>query len=149
MKNFWLGALGILFAINASAAVNGLAVKESKYGVNQTVERLEKALQAKGMTIFAHIDHRAEAEKVGMKMRPTQLIIFGNPKGGTLLMDAAPTVAIDLPMKAIVWQGPKGHVWLAYNTMAYLKTRHHIKGMGKLIGKLDGMLNAVTNQVVN
>ncbi|MDA8093852.1 MAG: DUF302 domain-containing protein [Betaproteobacteria bacterium] len=149
MKKFWLGAFGVLFAINASAAVNGLAVKESKYGVNRTMERLEKALQAKGMTLFALINHSAEAEKVGMKMRPTQLLIFGNPKGGTRLMNAAPTVAIDLPMKAIVWQGPKGHVWLAYNTMEYLKTRHDIKGMGQLIGKLDGMLDTVTNQVVN
>src|SRR6266851_6105887 len=105
---------------------NGMAHVSSPYSVPETLKRLESVLQAKGLTIFARIDHSGEAEKVGMKMRPTQLLIFGSPKAGTPLMIASPTLAIDLPLKALVWEDTDGNVWLSYNSPDYLKRRHEI-----------------------
>jgi uncharacterized protein (DUF302 family) len=95
---------------------NGMAHVSSPYSVPETLQRLESVLQAKGLTIFARIDHSGEAEKVGMKMRPTQLLIFGSPKAGTPLMIASPTLAIDLPLRALVWEDADGNVWQSYNT---------------------------------
>jgi uncharacterized protein (DUF302 family) len=94
----------LILGINAWAGPEGFVSKASRYSVPETVDRLVTVLQSKGMTVFARIDHAAEAAKVGLKMRPTQLLIFGNPKGGTPLMAAAPTVGIDLPFKALVWE---------------------------------------------
>ena len=105
---------------------NGLAHLASPYSVPETLERLKAVLAAKGVMVFARVDHSGEAEKAGMKMNPTQLLIFGNPKAGTPLMVAAPTLAIDLPLKALAWQDGNGKVWLSYNTPEYLKQRHDI-----------------------
>jgi uncharacterized protein (DUF302 family) len=102
---------------------DGIISKPSKSSVPETLDRLEAILRAKGITVFARIDHSGEAEKVGMKMPPTQVLIFGNPKGGTPLMLAAPTSAIDLPLKALAWQDSDGSVWLSYNDPEYLKRR--------------------------
>jgi uncharacterized protein (DUF302 family) len=102
---------------------DGIISKQSKYSVPQTLDRLETLLQGKGIQIFARIDHSGEAEKAGLKMPPTQLLIFGNPKGGTPVMLAAPTAAIDLPFKALAWQDGEGKVWLSYNEVAYLARR--------------------------
>jgi uncharacterized protein (DUF302 family)/uncharacterized membrane protein YidH (DUF202 family) len=102
----------------------GIVDKPSNHSVDQTVERLEGILQSKGITLFALIDHSGEAEKVGMKMLPTKLLIFGNPKGGTPLMLATPSVAIDLPLKILVWEDKQGKVWVSYNSSAYLQERH-------------------------
>ena len=96
----------------------------SPYSVPDTLNRLESILRERGVTIFDRIDHSGEAQKVGLQMRPTQLLIFGNPKGGTALMFAAPTIAIDLPLKALAWQDPQGKVWLSYNAPEYLQARH-------------------------
>jgi uncharacterized protein (DUF302 family) len=104
--------------------IRGMIDKLSNHSVDQTVERLQNILQAKGVTLFALIDHSAEAEKVGMKMPPTKLLIFGNPKAGTPLMLAAPSIAIDLPLKILVWEDGAGKVWLSYNSPEYLKQRH-------------------------
>src|SRR5579872_2778415 len=93
----------------------GIVTKPSKHSVEQTVARLKDILHSKGITLFALIDHSGEAEKVGMKMLPTKLLIFGSPKGGTPLMLAAPSVAIDLPLKILVWEDSQGKVWLSYN----------------------------------
>ncbi|MFZ0758437.1 MAG: DUF302 domain-containing protein, partial [Candidatus Sulfotelmatobacter sp.] len=90
------------------------------------VKRLESVLAERGVREFALIDHSGEAEKAGMKMRPTKLVIFGNPKGGTPLMVAAPTLAIDLPLKALVWEDQNGKVWIAYNSPEYLQQRHGV-----------------------
>jgi uncharacterized protein (DUF302 family) len=98
--------------------------KLSNHSVSDTVERLRSILQAKGVTLFALIDHSGEAEKVGMKMRPTKLLIFGSPKAGTPLMLAAPRSAIDLPLKILVWEDAQGKVWVSYNSPDYLKDRH-------------------------
>lgn len=102
---------------------DGIINKPSKLSVPETLDRLEAILRAKGITVFARIDHSGEAEKVGLKMPPTQVLIFGNPKGGTPLMLAAPTAAIDLPVKALAWQDSDGRVWLSYNNPQYLTRR--------------------------
>jgi len=105
---------------------NGMVHLRSPYAVPETLRRLESLLQAKGVNIFARVDHSGEAEKAGLKMRPTQLLIFGSPKAGTPLMVASPTLAIDLPLKALAWEDTDGAVWLSYNTPEYLKQRHNI-----------------------
>ncbi len=105
---------------------NGMVHLASPRSVPETLERVESILKARGVTVFARVDHSGEAEKVGLKMNPTQLLIFGSPKGGTPVMVAAPTVAIDLPLKALVWQDANGKVWLSYNSAEYLKSRHNI-----------------------
>jgi uncharacterized protein (DUF302 family) len=96
----------------------------SRHAVDETVDKLKAILQSKGVTLFALIDHSGEAEKVGMKMPPTKLLIFGNPKGGTPLMLASPSVAIDLPLKVLVAEDSQGKAWISYNSPEYLKERH-------------------------
>ncbi len=103
---------------------NGLIHLPSQHPIDDTVQRLQTFLSEKNIRLFAIIDHSGEAEKVGLQMRPTRLLIFGNPKGGTPLMKASPTVAIDLPLKALVWEDGDGKVWLTYNDPAYLQRRH-------------------------
>jgi uncharacterized protein (DUF302 family) len=105
---------------------NGLVQLESKYSVDETLRRLQGLLQEKNIKVFALIDHSGEAAKVGLAMHPTKLLIFGNPKGGTPLMQAAPSAAIDLPLKALVWEDMDGRVWLTYNNPSYLQQRHNI-----------------------
>jgi uncharacterized protein (DUF302 family) len=94
----------------------GIIDTRSNHSVDETVEKLKGILQAKGVTLFALVDHSGEAEKVGMKMRPTKLLIFGSPKAGTPLMLAAPSIAIDLPLKVLVWEDGLGQVWISHNT---------------------------------
>jgi uncharacterized protein (DUF302 family) len=123
-----------LFA-SAAAAETNLVTKASRYSVIETIDRIETAVVGKGMHIFARIDHSGEAKKVGLEMKPTMLLIFGNPKGGTPLMVARPTAAIDLPLKALAWEDADGKVWLTYNTADLLHERH---GVPKdLAAKLD------------
>jgi uncharacterized protein (DUF302 family) len=102
----------------------GIISKASKYSVPETLDRVDALLRSKGIKIFVRVDHSGEAEKAGLKMPPTQLLIFGNPKGGTPVMLAAPTAAIDLPLKALAWQDSDGKVWLSYNDPEYLKRRY-------------------------
>jgi uncharacterized protein (DUF302 family)/uncharacterized membrane protein YidH (DUF202 family) len=103
---------------------SGIVSIPSNHSVDQTVEKLEELLRAKGVMLFALIDHSGEAERVGMPMRPTKLLIFGNPKAGTPLMIAAPGIAIDLPLKILVWEDDQGKVWVSYNSPEYLAERH-------------------------
>jgi uncharacterized protein (DUF302 family) len=122
---------------------SGMVDVPSRYSVPETLVRLETILKEKGLTIFARVDHSGEAKKVGLEMQPTQLVIFGSPKGGTPLMVAAPSLAIDLPLKALAWQDEHGEVWLSYNAPEYLQQRHgipadllkNIAGVGALIQK--------------
>jgi uncharacterized protein (DUF302 family) len=107
-------------------ADNGMVHLSSPRTVMETLTRLETIVQSKGLTILARIDHSGDAAKAGLQMQPTQLLIFGNAKSGTPLMIASPTVAIDLPLKALVWQDDAGKVWLSYNSPDYLKDRHGI-----------------------
>ena len=112
----------------STATANGIVSKVSIHSFEQTVERIKTILQSKGATLFAVVDHSAEAEKVGMKMPPTKLLIFGSPKAGTPLMLAAPSVAIDLPLKILVSQDGQGKVWISYNSPDYLQMRHAFPG---------------------
>ena len=102
----------------------GIVTKPSNYSVDETVDRIKNILTSKAVTLFAVIDHSGEAEKVGMKMPPTKVVIFGSPKGGTPLMLAAPSVAIDLPLKILIAEDTQGKVWLSYNSPEYLRQRH-------------------------
>ncbi|HMH15110.1 MAG TPA: DUF302 domain-containing protein [Edaphobacter sp.] len=106
--------------------VNSIITHSSPYSVSDTLDRLESILRGKNITIFTRVDHSGEAEKAGLQMPPTQLLIFGSPKGGTPIMLAAPLSAIDLPLKALAWQDTKGKVWLSYNDPQFLKTRHSV-----------------------
>jgi uncharacterized protein (DUF302 family) len=143
----FLLALAILVP-GAAIAESGLVTKASKYSTADTVSRLEAVLKSSGMTVFARIDHRAEAEKVGLAMGPAHVIIFGNPKGGTPLMAAAPTVAIDLPLKALVWEDTGGRVWLSYNAASYLRSRHGMSGKDEAIAALDRALDTMINKAL-
>jgi uncharacterized protein (DUF302 family) len=109
-----------------SSRNNGIIDIPSNHSVDETVEKLKAILQAKGVTLFALIDHSGEAQKVAMKMRPTKLLIFGNPNAGTPVMLAAPRSAIDLPLKILIWEDAQGKVWLTYNSTVYLQERHHL-----------------------
>nr|MBP8827698.1 DUF302 domain-containing protein [Nitrospira sp.] len=112
-----------------------LVTKQSHYTVAETIDRIARAVTDKGMFLFARINHADEARKVGLEMPPTELLLFGNPRGGTALMLAAPTVAIDLPMKALAWQDQVGRVWLTYNAPALLPVRHGLAA--ELAARLD------------
>lgn len=125
------------------ARENGLIQIASRYSVEDTVRRLEASFSGKGLQVFALIDHSGEAEKVGLKMRPTKVLIFGSPKGGTPLMVAAPSLAIDLPLRALVAEDAEGKVSVTYNDPEYLKARHgvpedlikNLAGASTVIGK--------------
>jgi uncharacterized protein (DUF302 family) len=105
-------------------AGNGIVSQRSHHTVDETVDRLKNLLQAKGVTLFALVDHSGEAAKAGMEMRPTKLLIFGNPAAGTPVMLAAPSIAIDLPLKILVWEDSEGKAWLSWNSPEYLQRRH-------------------------
>ena len=129
MKHWWPALLFVVSILLASEALavqieEGIVKIPSHHSVDETVDKLKAILQSKGVTLFALIDHSGEAEKVGLKMPPTKLLIFGNPKGGTPLMLAAPSVAIDLPLKILIAEDPQGKVWISYNSSEYLEARH-------------------------
>ncbi len=105
---------------------NGIIDTPSRHSVDQTVDRLRGILEAKGVKLFALVDHNGEAEKVGMKMRSTKLLLFGSPKAGTPIMLAAPSSAIDLPLKILIWEDAQEKVWVSYNSPEYLQERHGI-----------------------
>jgi uncharacterized protein (DUF302 family) len=104
----------------------GIVSIESNHSVDETVAKLVSILDARGVTLFALIDHSGEAEKVGMKMAPTKLLIFGSPKAGTPIMQASPSAAIDLPLKILIWEDSQGKTWISYNSPAYLQQRHNL-----------------------
>ena len=110
---------------------DGIVKIPSHHSVDETVDKLKTILKSKGVTLFALVDHSGEAEKVGLKMPPTKLLIFGNPKGGTPLMLAAPSAAIDLPLKILVAEDAQGKVWISYNSPEYLKERHGLPGKSR------------------
>jgi uncharacterized protein (DUF302 family) len=128
---------------NAMAKEAGLVQVASRYSVDESVQRLETAFTEKGLKVFAVIDHSGEAEKVGLRMQPTKVVLFGSPKAGTPLMIAAPSLAIDLPLKALVAEDDSGKVWVTYNSPEYLQQRHgfpvelnkNLAGAGALIEK--------------
>lgn len=133
--------IAFLFLSPAAMADNGLVSVKSSFDVSTTAERLEEKLKAKGMTIFSRINHAEGAAKLGKELRPTELIIFGNLKVGTPLMQCQQTVAIDLPQKALIWQDEDHQVWLTYNDPSYLASRHRINACEEALKKVTGALN--------
>lgn len=124
MKSMLIALVLAILPVVSFAADNVLATVPSSYSVTETINRLELLVTEKGITVFARIDHQAAAAKAGLVMKASQLLIFGNPKAGTPLMNAAPTTAIDLPLKALAWEDAEGKVWLSYNRPEFLKQRH-------------------------
>jgi uncharacterized protein (DUF302 family) len=132
----------LFFTLHIFAAENTDSHKSS-FSVPVTLDRLEAEIEAKGMHVFARIDHAAGASKVDMTLRPTTLLIFGNPKVGTLLMQESQTAGLDLPLKALAWEDAEGQVWLTLNTAEYLATRHDITGQEETIRKMTTALDAL------
>ena len=130
----------LLSETSTTFAADGMITVKSNHSVSDTADKLESVLQEKGMKIFARIDHAAGAAGIGQEMRPTELIIFGNPKVGTGMMLCAQSVGIDLPMKALIWQDEEGNNWLGYNDPQFLKSRHQMEGCDGLIDKVSGAL---------
>jgi uncharacterized protein (DUF302 family) len=127
--------------------VDGLISILSSLDPKETMDRLEAALRTSGVTIFARIDHAAGAAEAGESLRPTELLIFGNPKGGTPLMQAEQTIGIDLPLKALVWQDDAGRVWLSYNEPAWLAKRHGLgPEVGGTVANMAAMLNGLAGK---
>jgi uncharacterized protein (DUF302 family) len=140
-----LTALIWLWGVQAMAA-DGLTTIKSSFGPEETMKRLEAEVKAKGFTVFAHVDHAAGAAAVGMLLRPTDLLIFGAAKGGTL-MQLGQTIGIDLPLKALVWQDEAGTTWLSYNDPAYLAQRHRLGDQAKgAVAAITAALNAVATK---
>jgi len=130
-----------LFLLTSLAyADNGIITVKSSHEVKATADRLENTLKQKGMTVFIRIDHTAGAQKVGQKLRPTELIVFGNPKVGTPLMQCRQSTAIDLPQKALIWEDEEGTVWFSYNDPNYLVERHGITGCAEVVKKIEKAL---------
>jgi uncharacterized protein (DUF302 family) len=125
--------------------VEGLTTVPSAHGVKDTIDRLESDVKSKGMTIFARVDHSAGAKEVGLVLRPTELLMFGNARGGTPLMQANQTIGIDLPLKALAWEDADGKVWLSYNEPAWLAARHGLPpGIAEATQRLTAAISAVT-----
>ena len=140
MRKLLLSLISILLFSSLAIADNGIINIKSSHDVKVTANRLEKTLKIKGMTVFTIINHATGAQKVGKKLRPTELVIFGNPKIGTPLMQCGQSVAIDLPQKALIWEDEKGQVWLSYNNPKYLAKRHDLKGCDEIIKKMENAL---------
>jgi len=124
-------------------AVQGLTTIKSSHAPRETMDRLETAVTAKGLTVFARIDHAEGASVAGLSLRPTEVLIFGNAKGGTPLMQAVQTIGIDLPLKALVWQDAAGDTWLSWNDPAWLTARHGVSGAEAVASNLTAALKAV------
>ena len=129
----------ILFTM-PTYAHDHLTTVTSKLSVKDTADKFAQLVEAKGLTLFARIDHAANAKGVDLELAPTELVLFGNPNVGTKLMQCAPTVAIDLPQKALIWEDDDGQVWLGYNDPAHLAQRHNIEGCDEVLKKVSGAL---------
>ncbi len=146
MKLFAAILMSCILVASSALANNGLVRLQSTENVKKSAQRLEKVLQAKGLHIFARIDHQEGAISVGKKLRPTELFIFGNPKAGTPLMQCAQTIAIDLPQKMLIYEDTLGKTWIVYNDPAYLASRHGLGDCGsKVIKKITAILSAVSS----
>ena len=144
MKKVSITILLVLLTALPLMAADGLINVQSDFSVKETTARFENILNKKGMTIFNQINHSDAAQKVGVELRKTQLIIFGNPKVGSPLMQCQQSVAIDLPQKAIIWEDDKSKVWISYNDPRYLGKRHNIIGCDEVITKVEKALSGIT-----
>ena len=123
--------------------VEGLTTVPSNFGPKETMDRLETEIRTKGLEVFARIDHAAGAAEVGLNLRPTELIIFGNARGGTPLMQSVQTIGIDLPLKALVWKDAAGKTWLSYNEPNWIAQRHSVANAEQVVNNLAAVLNAI------
>ena len=133
-------------ASDSSIVVDGMTSIRSSFGPKETIDRLEVEIRAKGMEVFVRIDHAAGAAKVGLTLAPTELIIFGNARGGTPLMQSVQTVGIDLPLKILVWQDTANKTWLSYNEPSWIAQRHGVVGTESTIDKLTELLGTITRE---
>ena len=144
----FLSVLATVFFAGTVHAADGMIAIKSAHSVKDTITKFETVAKERGLHIFARIDHAAGAQKIGKTLRPTELLIFGNPQGGTPLMECAQTAGIDLPLKALAWQDASGQVWLGYNDPQFLAARHGAKDCGPvaagLRNALDGLAGAAT-----
>lgn len=145
MRLLSLVLLASLTPIAPADAAGGLVTKQSAYPVAETMERLERAVKDRQLIVVARVDHAAAAQKAGLALRPTQLLIFGNPKAGTPLMQSAQSIGIDLPLKVLVWEDGKGEVWLAYNDPAWLAARHDVTDRAEVVRGITGALDALSD----
>jgi uncharacterized protein (DUF302 family) len=147
MKTILLLITALLLSPLAQAAdkVDGLIVKASPHSVSQTLDRLEAALNKKGITVILRWAHDRKARAVGIPLRPTELLLFGNPKLGSHFFTSRQSAGIDLPMKALAWEDETGKVWLGYNDPAYLAARHHIENRKDVVRKMQGALDKLTD----
>jgi uncharacterized protein (DUF302 family) len=134
----------VVFIVMPVMAADGVVNVQSDFNVKETADRLESILNEKGMTIFKRIKHSEGAGKVGIELRETELIIFGNPKVGSPLMNCQQSVAIDLPQKALIWEDSESKIWISYNDPRYLEKRHDISGCEKVISKIENALSGIT-----
>lgn len=145
MKKILLLLTIFLFTCTVALAADGLTTKTSSHSVKQTMDNLEKIVIDKGFNVIARINHAAAAEKIGASLRPTEVLIFGKPKLGTMLMNSEQSIGIDLPIKVIVWQDAQGIVNLGYNTPGWLAKRHAITDRDKVFTKMTGALKKITD----
>ena len=132
-----------------SLANAGLVTLPSSHGADETVERLKALLAKKGIQLFAHIDHAAEAKKVGLRLRPTQVLIFGNPQAGTPLMQSQQTIGLDLPLRVLVWEDEASKVWLTYRRPSNLAQQHHITALDQAVKALDDGLAVLARAAIS
>ncbi len=147
MRTVLIGMLLLMLTFTTGFAADGLVSVKSPYSTKQTMDRLEEIITQKGLTVFARIDHAKGAQSIGKSLRPTELLIFGNPQGGTPFMECAQTVAIDLPLKALTWEDQQGQVWLSYNDPGYLAERHDAQSC-PVVDNLSKALHGISQETV-
>jgi uncharacterized protein (DUF302 family) len=148
MRPMLLLFLAILSVPPAMASENGLITIQSHHSVSVTLDRLAKIVEAKGLTVFCRVDHSKGAKIVGIALRPTELLVFGNPKLGSQLFTSEQTAGIDLPMKALAWKGPDGKVWVTYNDPHWIAGRHHITNRADVVKKMSAGLESMIEQAL-
>jgi uncharacterized protein (DUF302 family) len=136
-------------APKSQSQMEGLTSIQSSFGPKETMDRLQAEILAKGMTVFARIDHAAGAAEVGLTLPPTELIIFGNARGGTPLMQSVQTVGIDLPLKALVWEDAAGTTWLSYNEPGWIVQRHSVANAEQVVSKMAAALSAISRKAAD
>lgn len=146
MRQGMIFTLSIIICVSVAFAEDGLITKRSAYSVAETLNRLERVLREKGVVVFARIDHAAGAESIGRELRATEVLIFGNPRLGTPLLQSNQTVGIDLPLKALAWEDETGQAWLTYNAPAFLASRRGITDRRNVVEKMTMALDDCTNQ---
>jgi uncharacterized protein (DUF302 family) len=140
-----IAMLMAIVAISPALAADGMVMKASAFSVAETIDRLEKVARERDFVVVARIDHAAAAAKAGLELRPAVLLIFGNPKGGTPLMQSGPSIGLDLPLKALAWEDATGRVWLAYNEPQWLAQRHGVTGRAELVQGMAKALDQLTD----